>query len=604
MKRRPLSPDAQPDPESAMRGRRPLVALVLLAALGAAVSWPARAEDPVGADPGAFAELYKSGKLFDKAQYKAVRAAFARRFEQRHAAEIDRAFGDDRDALASFLAEESDLREDFYTALDEEHDKVGRALALFRGLWIDSPEKVKKFGALAVAVAVTWDDPRGVYDYRGHQVRTHSTLPGGLAGPADNFRYLADGDTALQTRAQLLPWEFLVYLVDHRTPLDERRWAQEKYGGRRAMAGKCFGDIAYDKDMLQGRPSHLEGHPYTLENIRRYGGVCAMQADFAARVSKSVGVPAAWVWGPGKDLGLHSWVMWVELKQVSKTGLTFSLESHGRYDNDLYYTGKLTDPQTGREILDRDMERRLWVVGHDRVGKRQAELAMRAFPELRDALKLDVAAQLAYLDRVLRVSAHNESAWLTLAHLAKGGGLKGADQQALLGHIPNLIRVFNRFPDFTWKAFDDLLAAQPDAGSRAGLYAKLVEMYELAGRPDLACEARLKLADLQVEQKRFRAAAEGIAFTVRKFPGEGRYVPRMMARLHEICDGFKGGSELLGRFYLDVLPAIPRRRGDQPSQYCIRMYEQAVAFFKEHGKDKVASTLEVQLAQVRGGSRP
>jgi hypothetical protein len=562
---------------------------------------PARADDTPAAD--AVAELYKSGKLFDKTQYKAVRTAFAEEFERRHASELHAAFGADFADLTAWLKDQAELREDLYTALDERYDKVGNALKLFHDLWKESPDQVKKFPSLAIAIAVVWDNPRGVYDYRGHQVRTKSTLPEGQVGALENFRFFAEGPAVLQERARLLPREFLAYLVDHRTPLSERKWALDHYGAQRPMVGRCFGEIAYDHDLLKGLTPHLAGHEYSLEDIRRYGGVCAMQADYAARVGKSVGVPAAYVHGPGNTLGMHAWVMWVELKQVRKDATLFSLESHGRYDLDRYYTGTLIEPQTGQVILDRDMELRLTVAGRDRTGKRQAEMVMRAYPGLKDKLSLDTAKCLSYLDRTLRVSPYDEAAWLELARMAKAGEAKGPQRQALLGHMETLLHTFSKFPDFTWKVFEDLLLALPEDSQRARMFEKLVALYEQAGRPDLACEARFKLADIQVSQKRYKHAAEGLAFTIRKFPSEGRYVPRLMEKLQEVCKNYQGGTELLGKFYLDVLPAIPAKRGGDPSAYCIKMYEQAVAFFKENQKDKVAAQLKSQLARIRRGDK-
>ena len=65
-----------------------------------------------------------------------------------------------------------------------------------------------------------------MYDYRHHQVRTKSNLPEGYLGHAagDEFQYHVGHAKALQgkepvSRLEVLPWEFLVYVVDHRTPV-------------------------------------------------------------------------------------------------------------------------------------------------------------------------------------------------------------------------------------------------------------------------------------------------------------------------------------------------------------------------------------------------
>ena len=98
-------------------------------------------------------------------------------------------------------------------------------------------------------------------------------------------------------------------------------------------------------------------------------------------------------------------------------------------------------------------------------------------------------------------------------------------------------------------------------------------------------------------------AAKGLSQTINKFPAEGRYVPQMMTKLQEACGQFKDGNQFLGKFYLDVLSRIPPTRGDEPSKYCISMYEQAIEFFKNQKKDKVAAELENQLRLVKAGKK-
>src|SRR5262249_52446738 len=133
---------------------------------------------------------------------------------------------------------------------------------------------------------------------------------------------------------------------------------------------------------------------------------------------------------------------------------------------------------------------------------------------------------------------------------------------------------------------------------------------EVGGRPDLACDARLRLADVQCEQKRFKSAATGLAFTIEKFPTEGRYVPKLMDKLQEVCKRFPEGTKLLMDFYLRVLPKIPPTRAGEVSKYCVEMHEQAIAFLKENRdsipKDKkntIIPALEGRLAQIKSGGK-
>src|SRR5437763_4401097 len=345
------------------------------------LSTPLRAADAKVEAEEALVELHKAGKLTDKGQYKTVRATFAKLFEAKHADVLRRAYGDDYDALTKWLDARPDLKQNFYTALDERYDKLPAALGLFHTLWQKWPKELEKHPDLGIAVAVVWDDPRGLTDYTRHQVRAKSTMPGKLMDGPANFQYLIDNEKLTEGRLRFMPWEFLAFIVDHRTPLQERQWAKQYYQTHRASRS-WHQDVPYDHDMLKGelnkdasRRPRLEGHAYTLENIRKYGGVCAHQADFAARVAKSVGVPAVYCSGASAYRGRHAWWMYVQITQANAEKLQFTLNSDGRYvgfEKDAFYTGLVTDPQTGYVMLDRDMERRLNLAGRDRVGKRHA----------------------------------------------------------------------------------------------------------------------------------------------------------------------------------------------------------------------------------------
>jgi hypothetical protein len=551
-------------------------------------------------------DLYKANKLFDKTEYKAVRTAAAKVFETRNAEFIKEAFGPDYDSLSAWLEKQKDLKEELYSAIEPRKDDVPRVLTIFRDLWKDNPDAVAKYPNLAIAISVVWDQPRHVYDYRGHQRRTKSNLPDGYLdfGPLQEFRYHVSHAKEVQgkepfNRLEVLPYEFLAFVVDHRTPVGEREWAIKNYLAKRPMIGSIYKDIDYDEEMLRTKSEvcKLNGKDYTLQDIKKYGGVCAMQADFAARVGKSLVVPAAFVGGESQQLGLHAWVMWVEVKSASKSALNFTLESYGRYLYDHYYTGTLLDPQTGVEMLDRDMERRLSAAAKDRTGKRQADLAMEYYDDVVAANSLDAKKKIQYLRDVLRVSGFNEPAWLELARMARDGEATGANKTAVLEQAEHLLTVFAKYPDFSWKVAGDLLTVQKDTLTRNRFYERLAVVYETAERPDLACEARLKWADFLAEEKKHTIAATGLAQTIKKFPNEGRYVPKMMDKLKDHCGQFSSGKEYLGKTYLELLHKMNPKRGSEVTKYFQKMSADALAFFREEKKSKEASEVErIRLA--------
>ncbi len=553
--------------------------------------------------------LYQSGKLFDKTQYKAIRAAFTHRFEQKHDAEIRKGYGEDHSELTAWLDAHADIKQNFYTALDEQYDKLPAALGLFRAIWKKSPAQLEKYPNLAIATAVTWDDERAVYDYRGHQVRTKSTLPGNRVDALGNFDYMVANEKITEGRLRWLPWEYLIFVVDHRTPLDEREWAQRYYQTARRAVKSWHQDVPYDRNMLRGEQDpasglqpRLAGKPYTLANIRKEGGVCAQQADFATRVAKSVGVPAVYCSGRSSYRGLHAWWMFVQIQSANKEHIRFSLVSDGRiqgFEKDQFFFGNVTDPQTGRKMLDRDMEHRLWQVGHDPVAKRQARLVMGAYPWLSECLQFDTKTRVAYLDRCLKLLPSCEEAWLEFARLCKEGQLDSSQKAIVRSRLDSLTTTFANHPDFIARLVDDLLTIQPNANEKIRHYESIYALFERKKRPDLACAARLKLTELLCEQEKWQTAGKGLIATIRKFPNEGRYVPQMTKKLQEVVSHYKEGPAALAQLYVELVPTMIVYYGKEGSSYCDKLYEQAKAFLDENKQDKSAAKLRAQTEAAR-----
>src|SRR5262245_2181789 len=159
-------------------------------------------------------------KAFTKGEYKHVRAAFTKYFEARQGPAIKLELGDDAEPLFAWLDKNLEVKETLFTAIDPANEEPKKVMAVFRELWKADPEAVKKNDELATAVSVVWDNPRAAYDYRGHQIRTKSILPDGVMkiGAMENFRYVLDRQAKLKGPQQQLPWEFLVHVVNHRTP--------------------------------------------------------------------------------------------------------------------------------------------------------------------------------------------------------------------------------------------------------------------------------------------------------------------------------------------------------------------------------------------------
>ncbi|MBN1854135.1 MAG: putative Ig domain-containing protein [Pirellulales bacterium] len=547
------------------------------------------------------ADLYDDRILFKPTSYPKLRQYFAELFEEEHETEIQAAYGASLDEMNQWFEKNQEIKEEFFLAIDPKHDDVVRALAIFRELKQAFPDRIVPYANLAIATAVTWDRPNHVYSYAGHQHRTKSTMPDGLLEMMDNVKYLLDTESVMQGRVQWLPWEFLVHVVNHRTPLVERQWALANYLPKRVMFGKCYHDVPYDTGMLESKSAtaRMNGKTYTLPNLKEFGGVCAMQADFASRVGKSLGVPAAYVGGESIYGEGHAWVMWIELKAVTRNSIAFSLESHGRYRGDKYYVGDLQDPHTGQKITDRDLELRLHIVGINTQSKRHAALVMQAYPDLCKRSEMNINDRLQFLSHVIQLCPGNEEAWVAVAQMAGEEEVQKKHAKQMVNVLNTMFQTFALFPDFTWKVFDGLVAYEKNLKKRIGLYERLVLLYEQAKRPDLACQARLVLSDYLLEDKRPIDAITGLAYTIKHFPDEGRFVPKMLDKLESICERVEGTDEQLVPFYASYLPMIPKKRGDSPSQFCAEMYQRAIARFKEHGALDAAAFYEAQLAEFR-----
>src|SRR5262249_2352591 len=107
------------------------------------------------------------------------------------------------------------------------------------------------------------------------------------------------------------PWRLLAYVAADTAALSERDWVLQKYPFNQA-AGRCYADVKYDNSKLQDLIGKLAGHPYTLANLKMYGGVCRDQAFYARSVCRYLGMPAYWASGYGRIGGIgHAWVGWV-----------------------------------------------------------------------------------------------------------------------------------------------------------------------------------------------------------------------------------------------------------------------------------------------------
>ncbi len=562
------------------------------------------ADEPVGFDDVAL-DLYKKGRLFDKKSYPALRKAYAYCFAGKNDAAIAKAWGDESSPFRRFMQEHDTIREMFFLSIDPEKggDNIPAALGLMKAIWEKYPKEFEAFPALAIAVSLVWDNPRG--SLHSSPIGQHNAIdPPDEADALANFFYYSNVDKAMGDRIRFMPWEFLALLVNHKTPLAERKWALANYLPKRQGIGKIYKEVPYDMTMYEkkGDPK-LSGLPMTLPNEVAYGGVCSCQADFAARVAKSIGVPAYSVAGEGRHGTRHAWVMWIEIDDVSATGMKCSLQSEGRYFNDNYYVGTTRDPAKNTGTTDRDLAMKLYSIGSDATAYRLSLLALKAFDQIAAAESLPTSKQLDFLGKVIDLNPLATDGWRRVAGMVRDGQIDKKDGTALK-KFPNLLfRQLAAFPDFTWEVFDNLVSYEPWKKQRGENYGKLCAFYEAAKRPDLACKARMTFAKYLAEEDRVPEALKGLAATCVMFPEEGATVPQILDEMDRLCELVPDRAELnrkaMATFYKAFLPKIQQKRGKTSSPYCMNVYERGIKAFSAAGDTASASFYQSELRRLQ-----
>lgn len=188
-----------------------------------------------------------------------------------------------------------------------------------------------------------------------------------------------------------------------------------------------------------------------------------------------------------------------------------------------------------------------------------------------------------------------------MASLVREGKLNKSDSRTLNAVVERMFTTFKNVPDFTLDVFEDMVCYVDEGKPRNAMYERLIDLYDAAKRPDLSCAARLKLTELLLAQQQSTAAVEGLAATIKRFPGEGNYVPRMLDKMEQICRDIDGAEPQMLKFYTEYLPLVPKKRGNEVSDYCVTIYTRAIKRFQEAGREDLARKTAAELELIRAG---
>jgi len=334
-------------------------------------------------------------------------------------------------------------------------DKPKRVLEIWRDCWKSDREGAEKYMALALAVAVDFDDAIAITpgffgtkdaSYSGEAEHSNHVD----VNPVDRYKFYRDADTHGMLKValgDLEPYE-LVWVVDAPVPTSELVWAQKNVHLSRKDWGKAYFSIRYRMDKAAGGVEIYDY--YTLAEIKERGGICGDQAYFAAMTAKANGIPAMVISGQG-DRGGHAWVQW----EATKNGW----EEAGRYA-DNYAAGTTNEPQTHRTVKEQELhevtapQRRTdgWELT-ERYLKLSTLLANAKQPEL---------ARVA-LDAAVQATPQHEGAWYRFLDSLIAAKVSTEEWEK---QIARMRVAFQKFPDIIQeinKRETDYLSSSGDA---------------------------------------------------------------------------------------------------------------------------------------------
>jgi hypothetical protein len=437
--------------------------------------------------------------------------------------------------LIAFFRANPAVRREFWLALSPQFDDAGRALDIMEELRAKGEKRLAEYHQLAIAIAVVFDSPDAAVSSRGCYLWavSDSQFAPPLAYTAV-YDYFTDAknQAAMVFRPKDMVWPMMVHLVDLDVTQAEIDWARGKYAKGGVNLQALYSQVPYDNVKLGGTGTQLGDRPYVLENLLTYGGVCVDQAHYASRVAKVFGVPSMKCAGHGRYGGMgHAWSGYLGVDAKTRfPQLSFT----GRYQYDYYYIGKVFDPHTRCEVLDRDVE--LLYAGVS--GKYEAFVSASALTRAAIALEQDKPAlSLVLTKEALKLDPLvADAGLLAMRHAATATlPLKEADQV-----YHRLVKALANHPDVCRELLATYLDAIPgkQLDQRQKLYAEAYAAFGAAKRPDLQIRVRLDQLEELSQAERMKDVVTMAFETVGANVKEGALVMPLVAQVVALSKHF------------------------------------------------------------------
>ncbi|MDB5318530.1 MAG: hypothetical protein JWN40_161 [Phycisphaerales bacterium] len=435
---------------------------------------------------------------------------------------------DARAQMLSFLRANEELAQAvaFLIPADAGKDEY----ALLDKLRKERPKQVVAYANLAAAICAVHAKP-----FERHTNENTSKA----ADPIAIFDYYIANEKQMFFGVKNVPAELLAWVVDTTASIEEMQWALNKYAGDPAVGARFF-DIKYDYAAFKtGAPKKLTQEGFNLQNIVKYGGVCADQAYFAMTVGKSIGVPTAYATGAAGEAG-HAWVGFLQARR----GQGWWNFNEGRYEAYQGVVGNVQDPLTRKRIPDAYVSLLAELIGTkpaDRQAARALEdsaLRLLEIPAgdvptivtdqytnavvgiLPKPRSPGVVAALDRLELAVKSAPGDRYPWLDVAKLAADGKLNIEQKRKW---SDNLQRVCGaKYPDFTLAVLDPMIRSMDSDKEQYRLWEAVLPLFKTRG--DLT--ASIKTTQAQLLEKQNQTEQAGVIYMeiIQKYADAGPFV--------------------------------------------------------------------------------
>lgn len=387
-------------------------------------------------------------------------------------------------------------------------DEIAQVFSILETLFEHEVLKDREeFFDLMLAMALVWDQPRNAIHSQigyGNDLKYEIDLI-----PRYNFFKRIYDKNKAKMKFRYLGYSDLIYVVDTPVPLEELEWVQKKVRGSLSSWGKKYASIKYDTPRLDNGIYSWPGNqgPYTLENIKKHGGICVDQAYYCTMTARASGIPALYFSGQGKRGG-HAWFSY--MKKADSWVLDV-----GRYGSDAYAVGYALNPQTNREMSDHEV-----AMIYNRAFSRSKYKQGHKYQ-----LYADMLLQTEYADQSYALAKHsvslaplNEACWDTYMQCAE----KCKDKKLLLEVLDGKIKAFKKYPDLITDAQMKKAAVLKKLGRNDEAEKVLAAARRKmgGGRDDLERELTLKQVNGLVAQKKYKEARKCMEGVIKDQRGE------------------------------------------------------------------------------------